>query len=93
MSDIDRLVVALKAWANGPDWRQTAQSGLLSANGGRMDPDEWYPVPPAVRAREGNPAIGVFVDRQHAATVTCSPSGRNVTVFVPKGTKVIEVEQ
>lgn len=93
MSDIDDLADALKAWALGPDWKRTATANPLTASGSRVDPDHWFPVPDAVRRRAGHPTITVYNNREWVAAVIVTPTGKNPTVLVPKGVRVIEVQE
>jgi hypothetical protein len=83
---------ALRRWALGPDHRTTASAWPLTARGGTNSADDWYLTDNAHgKRRGGSPVITVWLEREWAATVLCSPSGKNPVVYVPAGTTVIEV--
>ena len=97
MSDSDDLTRAIidtvRRHALGPDWRDTTTAYPLSAYGSKAGTDDFWNTTahkttsrwagrPVITVRHGNDWVGsVYTDKRD-----------NVTVLVPKGTKVIEVE-
>lgn len=88
------IIEAVREYALGPNWDEYASSFPLSASGGKVNPDDWWPkIPPKIRARHGNPEISVELDREVIATVICSPKGKNPIVVVSPGVEVLVLDE
>lgn len=85
------IIDAVRTTALGPDYKMQASSYPLSAVGGHVNRNHWYPCPAPISRRGGHPSITVYNNREHAATVVSSPSGKKTTVFVEDGVEVIRV--
>ena len=91
--DLEGLADVLRRWAGGPDWRRSATAWPLAATGGTNKADDWYGLKvPALARRDGHPAVTVHNNREWAASVIASPSGKSIVVAVPRGTTVVEVD-
>ena len=90
----DVIIDAVRRHALSPLWRQATTAYPLHAMGGENTASDWWKTDNAHgKRREGHPVITVKHNNSWAASVITSPTGKNTTVYVPKGTKVIEVQE
>ena len=93
--DLTRVITeAIRQHVLGPQHHKAATAYPLFAVGGVNEPDHWRGTDNTHgKRRSGSPCITVHTGsvRKWVATVLTSPTGKNLTVYVPKGTTVVEV--
>lgn len=87
----DVISDAVRKWALGPDWRNTASAWPLTAVGGENAPQHW-PKNKTLARRKANVITVRKNSQDWAASIFCDSKGK-VTVAVPKGTPVVEVDE
>lgn len=91
----EAIIEAVRVKALGPDWRQTATAYPLRAIGALNESGDWWgdrgPGVASARRREAAPTINVYDEGGWLAAIMVSPTGRNPTVYVRTGVKIMEV--